>query len=302
MRVFLILIATLLALPGASTAAEIVVRDDTGRELRLPGPAQRIVSLAPHITEVLFAAGAGERIVGVVAYSDYPEAARGLPQVGGYSNLDMEAITALRPDLVIAWSSGNRGAHLEKLGALGIPVYVNEARSFEGVARSLEMFGRLAATEATASAAAQAFRARRDALAQRYAGRAPVRMFYQVWAQPLMTINGKHLISDAIRLCGGINVFDDLATLAPSIGVEAVLAANPEAIVASGMDAARPEWLDEWRRWPDLAASAAGNLYFIAPELIQRHTPRILDGTAQLCEHLQAARAKRVAPGVNRPD
>jgi iron complex transport system substrate-binding protein len=294
MRVFLILIATLLTLAAAPpAAAEIVIRDDADRELHLPGPAQRIVSLAPHITEVLFAAGAGERVVGVVAYSDYPEAARALPQVGGYSNLDMEAITALAPDLVIAWRSGNRGAHLEKLGALGIPVYVNEARSFEGVARSLEVFGRLTATETTANAAAQAFRARRDALAQRYAGRAPVRMFYQVWAQPLMTINGKHLISDAIRLCGGINVFDDLATLAPSIGVEAVLAANPEVIVASGRDAARPEWLDEWRRWPELAASAADNLYFIAPELIQRHTPRILDGTAQLCEHLESARRKR---------
>lgn len=299
MRAFLILITTLLALPGASTAAEIVVRDDIGRELRLPGPAQRIVSLAPHITEVLFAAGAGEHIVGVVAYSDYPEAARHLPQVGGYSNIDMEAITALRPDLVIAWSSGNRSAHLDKLGALGIPVYVNEARSFEGVARSLEMFGRLAATEAAANTAASAFRARRDALAQRYAGRPPVRMFYQVWAQPLMTINGKHLISDAIRLCGGINVFDDLAPLAPSIGVEAVLAANPEAIVASGMDAARPEWLDEWRRWPELAANAKENLYFIAPELIQRHTPRILDGTAQLCEHLESARRKRGAVPAN---
>lgn len=294
-----LLLPLLFLLTSLPASADLIVRDDTGRELRLATPARRIVSLAPHITEVLFAAGAGERIVGAVAYSDYPEAARDIPRVGGYSNIDIEAITVLRPDLVIAWSSGNASAHLDKLGALGIPVYVNEARSFEGVARSLEMFGRLAGTETVANQAATAFRARREALARRYSGQAAVRMFYQVWAQPLMTINGKHLISDAIRLCGGINVFDDLPKLAPSISVEAVLAANPEVIVASGMDASRPEWLDQWKRWPSLAASAADNLYFIPPELIQRHTPRILDGTAQLCEHLEAARARRAAPGVS---
>lgn len=301
MRLLPTLFATWLIVLGSSpAAADLVARDDTGRELRLAAPAQRIVSLAPHITEVLFAAGAGERVVGAVAYSDYPEAARDIPRVGGYSSIDIEAVTALRPDLVIAWRSGNRGAHLDKLATLGIPVYVSEVRSFDGVARSLEVFGRLAGTETAANQAAEAFRARRDALAQRYSGRAAVRMFYQVWVQPLMTINGEHLISDAIRLCGGINVFDDLPKLAPSISVEAVLAANPEVIVASGMNASRPEWLDQWKRWSGLAASANDNLYFIPPELIQRHTPRILDGAEQMCEHLDTARAKRTTPSISR--
>jgi iron complex transport system substrate-binding protein len=277
----------------APAAAELTIRDDTGRELRLPAPARRIVSLAPHVTEILFAAGAGARVVGAVAYSDYPDEARSLPRVGGYSNVDIEAVAALKPDLVIAWESGNRGAHLDRLEALGIPVYLNEARSFDDVARSLEAFGRLAGTEEVANRAATEFRTRRDALAARHRDRPPVRMFYQIWNQPLMTVNGEHLISDVIRLCGGENVFAHLAPLAPTIGIEAVLAANPEVIVASGMGDARPEWLDQWARWPGLAANRSGNLYFIPPDLIQRHTPRILDGAERLCAFLEEARTKR---------
>lgn len=274
--------------------AELVVSDDTGREVRLSaGPARRIVSLAPHITEILFAAGAGDYVVGVVAYSDYPEAARAIPQVGGYSNVDMEAVAALRPDLVIAWESGNRSAHLDKLAALGIPVYLNEARSFEDVARSILMFGRLAGTEPVAHETAHAFRQRKAELSERYRDRPTVRMFYQIWNAPLMTVNGEHLISDVIRLCGGENVFESLSQLAPTVGVESVLAANPEVVIASGMGESRPEWLEQWRRWPGLTANSRDNLYFVPPDLIQRHTPRILDGAAQVCDFLEQARAKR---------
>jgi iron complex transport system substrate-binding protein len=282
-----------LALFAPAHAQEVRIQDDTGRELVLPRPAQRIISLAPHVTEVLFAAGAGDKVVGVVAYSDYPPAAAKLPQVGGFTNVDLEAVAALKPDLVVAWTSGNRHAHLDKLRALGVPVYLNEPRRLEDVARSLEQFGRLAGTEATAQGAATAFRARLESLRSRYASRPPVRTFYQIWDRPLMTINGRHLISDAIALCGGENVFAGLDTLAPTIGVEAVLAANPEVVVASGMGEERPDWLDQWKRWPALQANAAGNLYFIPPHLIQRHTPRLLDGASQLCEFLEQARAKR---------
>jgi iron complex transport system substrate-binding protein len=292
LRLHVLLAAALLAAP---LHAQLTIEDDTGRSVALAAPARRIVSLAPHLTEVLFAAGVGARVVGVVAYSDYPAAARALPQVGGYSNVDMEAIAALRPDLVVAWKSGNRDANLDRLAALGIAVYVNESRNLDDVARTLEAFGRLGGNEEGGRIAAEAFRARKAALAARYGGRAAVRTFYQIWDKPLMTINGDHLISDVMRLCGGTNVFADLAQLAPTIGVESVLAANPEVIVASGMGEARPEWLDQWRRWPGLAAASTGNLYFIPPELIQRHTPRILDGTTQLCGFLEQARARRRA-------
>lgn len=289
-------LAALCLLALAATArAELVIDDDTGHTLRLPGPAARIVSLAPHVTELLYAAGAGAHVVGAVEYSDYPEAARKLPRVGGYSNIDLEAVAALKPDLVIAWQSGNRSAHLDRLAALGIPVFVNEPRNLGDVARTLETFGRLAGTEATAHAAAERFRAHRATLAARYGHRPPVTVFYQIWERPLMTINDHHLISDVIRLCGGRNVFGDLAQLAPAISVEGVLAADPEVIVASGMGEARPDWLDRWKRWPRLAATAANNLYFIPPELIQRHSPRILEGADRLCAFLEEAREKRRA-------
>ena len=298
-RPLLALLATLLLGHATTASAQIELTDDAGQRVVLAQPAQRIVSLAPHVTEILFAAGAGERVVGVVAYSDYPQAARALPQVGGYTQVDLEAIVSLRPDLVIGWRSGNRDAHLARLQAMGIPVYLNEPRSLDDVARSLEQFGRLAGSEDAAHAAATAFRARHAALAARYAGQPSVRTFYQIWDRPLMTINDEHLIADVIRLCGGSNVFGSQAQLAPTIGVEAVLAANPEAIVASGMGDARPEWLDQWARWPQLEATRRDNLFFIPPDLIQRHTPRILDGAERLCAQLETARTRRPGAGAD---
>ena len=295
MRIF---VTVFISLGLATAQAEISVIDDTGATVRLATPARRIVSLAPHVTESLFAAGAGAVIVGTVEHSDYPEAALKLPRVGGYSRLDLEAVAALRPDLVIAWQSGNANAHLERLRALGLPIYLSQPGRIEDIARSLENFGRLAGTETVARQAAQSFRARHAALQQRYANRAPVRVFYQVWRQPLTTIGGKQIISDAIRLCGGINVFGDLTALAPIVTAEAVLATNPEAIIASGMGEERPEWLDDWKRWTQLTAVTRSNLFFIPPALIQRHTPRLLDGTEKLCAHLDTTRAHRPAGGA----
>lgn len=282
------------ALLGAvSVRAEVAVRDDTGVEVRLTAPARRIVSLAPHVTETLFAAGAGGRIVGAVDYSDHPEAAQRLPRVGGYSKLDLEAIAALKPDLAVGWASGNSPAHVEKLRALGIPVYLVQPERIDDVAANLERYGELAGTRDAARAAAKDFRDRLAALRTQYGTRPPVRVFYQIWKQPLMTVGGGQVISDAIRLCGGENVFADLKALAPKVGVEAVLAADPEVIVASGMGEARPDWVDDWRQWPGMTAVKRDNLYFIPPDLIQRHTPRLAEGAARLCEQLEKARGKR---------
>ncbi|MDD3329346.1 MAG: cobalamin-binding protein [Zoogloea sp.] len=286
-------LALSLFLASGLARGAIEVQDDQGQVVRLDKPASRIVSLAPHVTELLYAAGAGERMVGAVQYSDYPEAAKKLPRVGGFTSVDMEKVAALKPDLVVAWKSGNRDAHLDKLRALGIPVFINEPRKIEDVARSLTQLGRLAGTEAVAEAAAKAFRVRHGALAARYSTRPKVRTFYEIWNRPLMTINGEHLIADVIRLCGGDNVFAKLPVLAPAIDVEAVLAAQPEAIVASGMGEARPEWLDDWRKWTKLPAVSRGNLFFIPPDQIQRHTPRILDGAEKLCVQLEEARTRR---------
>ena len=273
--------------------AEVSVVDDTGATIRLAQPARRIVTLAPHMAETLFAAGAGDRLVGAVEFSDYPEAAKKVRRVGGYSRLDLEAIAALKPDLVIAWLSGNAPAHIDKLRALGLPVYVSQPERIEDVASEIERIAILAGSERVGKAEAARLRERLSALQKNYSQRPPVRVFYQIWKQPLATVGGKQIISSVIRLCGGENVFGQLDTLAPVVDVEAVIAANPEVIAASGMDAARPEWLDDWKRWPTLTAVARDNLFFVPPDLIQRHTPRLLDGAERLCRQLETARQRR---------
>jgi iron complex transport system substrate-binding protein len=286
-------LSVLCALACLPAHGEIVVTDVGGSSIKLAVPARRIVSLAPHITELLFAAGAGDRVVGNVDYGNYPPAAATLPKVGSYSRLDLEAIVALKPDLVLAWESGNAPASLARLRSLGLTVHLSETHHIEDIAGELERIGLLAGTGTTANAVAKAFRERYAKLIVRYSQRPPVDVFYQIWKQPLMTVNGQQIISDAIRLCGGRNVFAQLPILAPTVTVEAVIAVNPEVIVASGMGESRPEWLDDWRRWTTLTAVARDNLYFVPPDLLQRHTPRILDGTEKLCTHLEAARAKR---------
>ncbi|OGI43955.1 MAG: cobalamin-binding protein [Candidatus Muproteobacteria bacterium RBG_16_65_31] len=289
-----LLAGVLLGLLGAAPApAPTRVPDDAGATVVLAAPARRVVSLAPHVTELLYAAGAGRYVVGAVDYSDYPEAAKRIPRVGGYTGLDLEAIVALRPDLIIAWQSGNPPSQVERLRALGLAVYVSEPRHIEDVATNIERLGRLAGTADAALRAARAFRQRHEALRRRYAARPAVTVFYQIWDRPLMTVNGKQLISDVIHLCGGRNVFADLPILAPTVDVEAVLAADPEAIVASGAGAARPEWFDAWRRWPQLRAVRRDNLFVVPPDVLQRHGPRILDGAEHLCADLETARRRR---------
>lgn len=283
----------LFALAVTSAHAEVVVQDDTGATVRLAQPALRIVSLAPHITETLYAAGAGERLVGAVEYSDYPEPAKKLQRIGGYSRLDLEAIAALKPDLAVGWASGNSPAHIEKLRALGIPVYLAQPERIDDVAANLERYGELAGTEAVARVAAAGFRNRLAELRKQYSMQPKVRTFYQIWKQPLMTVGGAQVISDAIRLCGGENVFADLKPLAPKVTIEAVLAADPEVIVASGMGESRPEWLDDWRQWKTMTAVKRDNLFFVQPDIIQRHTPRLVEGAARLCAHLETARGRR---------
>lgn len=256
--------------------------------------AQRIISLAPHITEILFEVGAGEQVVGTVNYSNYPEEAMRIPQVGGYNRLDLEAILQLQPDLILGWESGNSTAEIERLRALGLPIRLSEPHRLEDIATLMEQFGALTGHVEQGRQRAELYRQRLQQLRSRYTNRPPVTVFYQVWNQPLITINGEQVISDVIALCGGINVFADLSGLSPRISVEAVLQRNPQVIIASGMDASRPEWLDEWRRYPVLGAVAGDNLYHVPPDILQRHGPRLVDGAEQLCLALEEARSKMV--------
>jgi iron complex transport system substrate-binding protein len=279
----------LLFLPVSAQALEVT--DDTGQRVHLDKPAQRIVSLAPHITELLFAAGAGDAVVGAVNYSNYPPEATRLTNVGSHENLNLEAIAALQPDLVVAWKSGNSSFQIEQLSRLGLPVFYSEPRRLEDIASNLKRMGRLAASGNSADAAAERFNTHYRQLEARYSRAEPVRVFYEIWHQPLITVGGKHLISQVIKLCGGHNIFSDLSALAPTVNPEAVLEANPEVIIASGMAVQRPEWLDQWRAWPQLAAVKNRQLYFIPPDLIQRQTPRVLEGAEHMCEQLEQARA-----------
>ncbi|MEK7438800.1 MAG: cobalamin-binding protein [Pseudomonadota bacterium] len=282
-----------LLLAAAAAMAEVTVTDDNGRVVTLPRPARRILSLAPHVTELLFDAGAGGHIVGAVEYSDYPEAAKSIPRVGNNLQLDLERIVALKPDLIVVWLHGNAQRQLDKLLKLGIPVFYNEPHRLGDIARSLEQFGRLAGTEAVALPAAGAFAVREAELRARYAGRPPVRVFYQVWEKPLMTINGSQIINDVITLCGGQNVFADLEPLVPVVSIEAVLDADPEAIVTAIFDTNRQNGLESWKQWPHLTATARNNFFLIPADLISRPTPRVLEGAQLMCENLDEARAKR---------
>ncbi len=276
---------------GAAGAAPLTVVDDTGTAITLQRPAQRIVALAPHVTELLFAAGAGAQVVGVVEFSDHPPAARDLPRVGNHTEFDLEGILALRPDLLVSWASGNPAPEVAALRRLGLNVFETEPVRLEDIAGLLERLGRVAGHPGAGAAAAQAFRERLSALERGAAGATPVRVFYQVWGRPLITLNGRHLVSDVLRRCGARNVFADLPDLAPRLDVEAVLDADPQVIIAGASDAESERWLAAWRAWPELAAVRDGHVFAVSATLMNRHTPRILDGMQRVCELLAAVRA-----------
>ncbi|WP_144159196.1 cobalamin-binding protein [Paraburkholderia sp. BCC1885] len=289
----------LIALYAASSSAyaAVTATDDTGATVSLPAPAQRVISLAPHVTELIYAAGGGSKLVGAVSYSDYPPEAQQVPRVGDNKALDLERIVALKPDLIVVWRHGNAQAQLERLRELHIPLFFSEPHQLDDVATTLTRLGTLLGTPNEANAAAGAYRQDIAQLRTRYANRPPVSVFYQVWDQPLMTLNGTHMISDVITLCGGRNVFANLALLVPAVSTEAVLAANPEAIVTASAGATRPDkplpQLDKWRAWPGLKAAARNNLFAIDGDLIDRPAPRIAQGARQLCEDLDVARSRR---------
>jgi iron complex transport system substrate-binding protein len=273
--------------------AALAVRDDYGNEIAIAAPARRIVSLAPHLTELAFAAGAGPALVATVDYSDYPDDARALPRVGSSEGIDIEAILALGPDLILAWPGSANARALDRLAALGLPVFRSEPRALEDIPRTIERLGRLAGTVPAAARAAGQFGARLRRIGAQYGHRPAVRVFYQVWDRPLLTVNGEHVISRVIDLCGGENVFAELPQLVPQIDRESVLHADPEVIVAGGAAGKRPAWLEAWRDYGGVSAVARGHMYTIPSELLQRHTPRLLDGAERLCQILEEVRHER---------
>lgn len=271
-------------------SAEVQVTDDLGQVIRLKAPAKRIVSLAPHTTELLFDAGATDQVKGTVSYSDYPEQANRVPRIGQYDKFDLEAIVALKPDLIVAWQSGNNMTRIEEVMTLGIPVFVNEPREFLDVSESIKKLGVLLGTEKVAQARAQAYVDSLQKMKSLSHEKSKVRVFYQVWDNPLFTVNGEHLISKVIKLCGGENVFSDVSSLSPQISIEAVMKRDPDVIIA-GVNQGRTHWLPAWKQWTGLSAVKHQQLYAIDADLIVRHTPRILKGAERMCEILDQVRA-----------
>ena len=278
-------------------AEALTVIDDTGATVTLAAPAQRIVSLAPHVTELLFAAAGGARIVGAVSYSDYPPQATSIPRVGDNKSLDLERIVAMKPDLIVVWRHGDALRQIDRLRELHVPLFFSEPHRLDDIPVTIDKLGILLGTSAEANKASNAFRHDITNLRTRYASQPPVSVFYQVWDDPLMTLNGTHIVSEVIELCGGRNVFADLKPLVPTISTEAVLAADPEAIVTATPGATSSEHalpsLDTWRKWPSMKAVARGNLFGIDGDLINRPTPRLAVGAAALCVDLEAARTRR---------
>lgn len=274
----------------AATPTGVSVVDDSARTVTLTTVARRVVTLAPHTTELLAEVGAFDQLVAVSAYSDYPPAALHLPIIGSAFGLDVEAIAALHPDLVVAWTSGNSTSQVEAIERLGIPVYRSDPRDLEQIASSLERLGVLTGHETEGRERARAFRTTIADLRTRYGARPPVRVFYQVWDQPLMTVGGTHLISRVISLCGGQNVFETLAAAVPTVDREAVIAADPEVIVlASDADDA-PSGLASWQAWPQISAVRSHRLIALPAEHIARATTRIAEGATTLCTVLENAR------------
>ncbi len=270
--------------------ADITVTDDAGDEISLAQPANRIISLAPNLTELLFAAGAGDKIVGTVRHSDYPEAAKTIQIIGDSYNLDVEAIISLKPELIVLWESGTGEPAYRKLNKLGFTVYRSEPDTLEKIASSITRLGQLSGTEQIANPASKHMLEQIKQLRRQYSHKSIIRVFYQFWDRPVFTVNGRHLISRIIELCGGQNIYSGLSPLTPQINPESVLQLDPEVIIASGENAGPPQWLDFWRTWPDLAANANDHIYSIPPDYIQRHTPRIIQGATMMCEFIDRAR------------
>ena len=255
-------------------------------------PAQRIVSLAPHLTELVFAAGAGSKLVAASDYSDFPPEAARLPRVASASGIDIERILALQPDLVLAWRLDATAKALDRLQSLGLRLEYIEPHRLDEIPRALETVGALAGTEPIATGEAARLREELNRLKIKYGGAKRIDVFYQAADRPLMTLNRRHFVSDAIRLCGGRNVFADAPLIASPIDAEAVLAANPQVIVAARNDPADTGWQSQWRRFPDLRAVRDGNLLAINAEEMSRHGPRAIAATGKLCALLDEARSR----------
>lgn len=276
---------------AASAQAAITVKDDAGQMVTVAKPAQRVISIAPSVTELLFAAGGGSHVVGAVNYSDYPEAAKRIPRIGSNREIDMELLISLKPDLIVAWRHNSSERQIEMVRKLGIPVFQSDPQTLDAIADSVLRLGQLMGTDAEARRTATGLTEQLASLRKKYANRAPVRTFYQVWDKPLYTLSGKHILTDAMRLCGGENIFDKLTVTAPIVTLESVLQENPEVIIATAEK--NYGGVQLWKPYGTITAVRSNNLFTLDGHLLNRAGPRMIQGTAAMCEVLEQARGRR---------
>lgn len=287
--VFLALVLALaLALPVAAHA--LTVTDDVGRQIKLAHVAHRIVSVAPGVTEMLFAAGAGHYLVATVEYSDVPEAAKRVPRIGDGIAVDMERVVALRPDVVVVWPGGGNPAQIAKLESLGLPLYRQQVNALADIPGSLRRLGALAGTPHEADRAARDIESRLATLRQMYSRRDPASVMLQVWDRPIYTVGGSHMMTDALRYCGARNIFADLGEMGPAVDQEAVIARNPDFIVAIAPPGSGATWLEDWKRFASLRAVRNDGLIQLVEGSLTRLGPSALEGTETLCRAIEAKR------------
>lgn len=249
--------------------------------------AQRVITLAPHLAELVYAAGGGDRLVGVSSYSDYPPQVAALPVVADNGRIDIERVLRLKPDLVLAWRSGMQSEQWRELEERGIKVLVSEAEELHEVARLLRAFGRSFGDFKQAEMAALKYEGEIWALRERYGYRSRVRTFVEIWPEPLMTVNDRHIIAKVVRLCGGENVYGGLTALTPSISKEQLIATQPDLILStvSGTDAKL-----RWQRFAQLKAVKTGQVHSINASLLTRMGPRLPEAAMQVCTRIDALR------------
>ena len=276
-------------------ASLIEVRDDFDRVVSLKAPAQRIISLAPHNTENLFSAGAGDKVVGVVEYSDYPPEATQIMSVGSHVQFNMETILSLQPDLIVAWRGGNNGGTLDQLERLGLTVYYSEPRTFDDILDNIRDIAILSGTENNMDEDVDRLQGIIEETRNAYSHLEAIGVFYQVWSDPLITLNGEHFISRVLEVCGAVNLFADLPIIAPQINVESVIEANPDAIVSGTTDGVASD-MSLWRKWPNIRAIKNEAFVFVDSDRMHRHTLRMLNSIEPFCQQLDQVRSTMEAP------
>jgi iron complex transport system substrate-binding protein len=273
----------------AMPPAPLAIPDDTGRTVTLPATPTRIISLAPGATEMLFAAGAGKHVIATVEYSDQPEGAKQVPRIGDVVAIDMEKLVALRPEVAVVWPGGGNPAQIEEIGRMGIPLYRQQVNTLADLAGSLRRLGALAGTKEVAEQAARNIEVRLATLAHSDENGRHPSVLLEVWNHPIYTVGGTHLMSNALQICGARNVFGDLRDQGPAVDVEAVVARNPDIIVAAAPPGAGPEWLADWKRFTTLRAVRSGNLITFEDQRLTRLGPSVVDATELLCRVLAKA-------------